>query len=168
MPIKLSDITDPLYRGVDKAKEFVADKTGYNRFMATAQRAGDAASEAFSGQSWDNSQRNAARHSMWMAMQANDMGGGPIARGAAKGIGYLHEGLGLVSGDNLTAAGARDMRHDLNNNAVGLNTLADINAQGPVSEQQIIDTLIEKARQSKRVSAPSVLGQNVGVLTRGQ
>lgn len=141
---------------------------GYNRFMKIADTASGAADKAFPGQDWDNTQRNAARHSIWTALMANELGGGPIARGVAKGVGYANEGIGLLNGSNLTANGARDMRHDLNNNAVGLNTLADLNKSGPVTEDDIIRALILKAQQSKRVPAPSVLAPDVGALTRGQ
>lgn len=99
---------------------------------------------------------------------AKQLGGGPLARGAAKGAGYANELIGVLNGDNLTAFGARDMRHDLNNNAVGLNTLQDLLAKGPATDQQVINALLTKAQQSKRVSAPSVLAPDVGYLTRGQ
>jgi hypothetical protein len=164
MPIRLSDLLDKLPDVPEPVKEY----SGWNKFMELNDKASKASGDAFPGQDWDNTQRNAARHSIWMGLIANQLGGGPIARTAAKGLGYANEAIGLVNGQNTTREGAIDMRHDLNNNAVGLNTLADLNAQGPVSEQQIIDALIQKAKQSQRVSAPSVLAPDVGVLTRGQ
>jgi len=154
---KMSDL-------VNQAKSSLSN----NRFMDLADQAEKASRTAFPGQGWDEGQRNAARHSIWMSLLANEMGGGAIARGAAKGIGYANEGIGLVNGNNLTISGAKDMRHDLNNNAVGLNTLADLNTQGQPTQQQIIDALLEKARQSKIVRAPSVLSPDIGVLSRGE
>jgi hypothetical protein len=164
----LKDLADGAYALPGKIKSGISRLSGYDKFMNLADMASQSSREAFPGQEWDNTQRNAARHSIWTALMANQMGGGPIARGVARGVGYANEGIGLLNGDNLTRTGAIDMRHDLNNNAVGLNTLADLNKQGPATEQQIIAALLEKARRSMLVSAPSVFERDVGELTRGQ
>lgn len=87
----------------------------------------------FPDQNWDNSQRNALRHSMWIGGMAKAMGAGPDspylsipAQALAKGIGYANEGATYLM--NLSGYGGapasdvtyrRDTLHDLNNNAVG-------------------------------------------------
>lgn len=169
---RISDLANSagssIKNGVNSAKQKLVDATGYTKLNEIAQLASDAADKEFPNQKWDNTQRNAARHAIWMALTADQLGGGSIARGVTKGLGYAHEGMGILTGDNLTNAGAVDMRHDLNNNAVGLNTLADLNSKGQPTRQQIIDALLEKARQSKIVRAPSVLAPDIGVLSRGE
>jgi hypothetical protein len=140
--------------------------SGTDRFFEIADKASNSSREAFPGQDWDNSQRNAARHSIWTALMANQLGGGPIARGVAKGVGYLNEGIGLVNASNLTKAGSEDMRHDLNNNAVGLNTLATMRDTNPaVTDDQIIETLLRKAREAKFGPAPPALAPAESRLT---
>ncbi len=99
--------------------------------MAPAYRAGDLSREAFPEQEWDNTQRNALRHSLWVGSLAKAMGASPdnpvrtpIAQGFAKLAGYGHEALSgfnaLRQGQDIFSADRlRDTGHDLNNNAVG-------------------------------------------------
>ena len=98
--------------------------------MQPAHRASKASQAMYPGQDWDNSQRNALRHSMWIGGMAQAMGAGPdnpirtpLAQVAAKGLGVAHEGISNAydwwEGKAPTPAQSRDTRHDLNNNAIG-------------------------------------------------
>lgn len=101
-----------------------------DHLMQPANRASAASKDVFPKQDWDNTQRNALRHSLWVGGMAKAMGAGPdspvltpLAQTAAKGFGYLHEGISnthdMFTGQTRPIAHARDTRHDLNNNAVG-------------------------------------------------
>lgn len=98
--------------------------------MQPAERASIASRDAFPGQPWDGSQRNALRHSLWVGGMAQAMGAGsdhpfisPFAQAVAQDAGYAHEGISnafdWMQGKNQDMFHSRDTLHDLNNNAVG-------------------------------------------------
>jgi len=142
---------------------------GTSGMLEDADTATGAAQGAFPGQDWDNSQYNAARHALWTALMAKRMGGGGIGQGVAKGVGYANELAGLLTGGNLTQPGAQDMRHDLNNNEVGLQTLRELQGQGKGEDQSaLIQAILQKAAQAKTELPPNALAPAQPYLTRGQ
>lgn len=103
----------------------LADKAKEKLIYDAADRASEASGLQFKGQGWDNTQRNALRHSMWVGGVARALGASPdnpirtpLAQGIARGLGYANELPTLFKLGN--SAQVRDTLHDLNNNAVGL------------------------------------------------
>ncbi len=131
-------------------------------FMAPANRASQFSQATFPGQDWDNSQRNALRHSLWIGGVAQAMGAGPdnpvltpVAQVAAKGLGYIHEGLSnswdafknAHQGDG--GLHDQDTRHDLNANAVGAEMAGY--AKTPEELQRVLANMAVTARQGAPV-----------------
>lgn len=132
------------------------------QLMQPAYRAGELSQQAFPNQAWDNTQRNALRHSSWMGGVAKALGASPdnpvrtpIAQGLAKLAGYGHEAVSalddLKEGKQPFSANAwRDTQHDWNNNAVGI----DVAGRTKSTEEmnQVLTQLALNARQGKPVS----------------
>ena len=107
-----------------------AIKLAARPIMKPAYRASKLSQDVFPNQEWDNSQRNALRHSAWIGGLAQAMGASPdnpirtpIAQTIAKGLGYGHELVSALddyrTGKVAGPAQKRDTLHDLNNNAIG-------------------------------------------------
>lgn len=149
-------------------RDYPSQKVGDLMDSLGANKASSAAIGKYPKQGWDEAEQNAARHAIWMALMANKLGGGDVARAAATGVGYANELIGLLKGENLTPAGAIDMRHDLNNNAVGLRTLESLRRVhgNKVTDDQIIGAILRKSESTIPVQSPSVFSQPLPYLTK--
>lgn len=124
-------------------------------------RASDIAEQYFPGSARDASTKNAFRHALGTGMLTQELGGGPVGAGLAKGIGYLWEGLGAANlGDPRYR---QDALHDLNANAVGART-----AMSTRNQAELIESLRKMALQSVPVQAPGVFERSPGYMTRSE
>ena len=133
-----------------------------DKFGRLPEQADHIAESMFPGSARDSSTKNAFRHALGTGMLAQELGGGPVAATAAKGAGYLWEGLGAL--DRLRYAnegGRQDMLHDLNANAVGASV-----AQRTGSQAELVEALRQMALQSVPSKPPSAFAPSPGYLTR--
>lgn len=145
MPGALSQLGDFLSQlrtqATDKAMEMLV-----NPYADPAAKISQA---QFPGQDWDNTQRNALRHALWIGGTARALGASPdnpvrtpIAQGLARILGYTNELPTLGQLDN--PAQIRDTLHDLNNNAVGLSV-----AGSAKTDEEFRRILIAKAMSAR-------------------
>lgn len=137
-------------------------------------QASNQAEQIIPGQAWNETQFNALRHSLGAAEVAQALGAtqggirGTLAGLATKGLGYGWEsldGFGLMDGE------ARDTKHDLNNNAVGIQMAQQIGNQGgsPADQQAaVIQALTKAALASRLQDPPGFFQPSVGYLTRSK
>lgn len=108
----------------------------------------------------DHGTGNAFRHALGTGMLAQEFGGGPVAAAAAKGIGYLWEGLNPKA--LVTSAKHRsDTLNDLNANALGATVARQTN-----NNQELIEALKKMALQSVPSQAPGFFSPSPGYMTR--
>ena len=107
-----ADLVKPVQDG------YQAAMAKYGRLQTLTGRADDIADREFPNSARDASTKNAFRHSLGTGMLAQELGGGPIAAGAAKAVGLGWEALGALGLPGNKAA-QQDTLHDLNANAVG-------------------------------------------------
>lgn len=117
------------------------------------------AEERFPGSARDSSTKNAFRHALGTGMLAQELGGGPVGAGLAKGAGYLWEALGAANWGN--PAYRQDTLHDLNANAVGART-----AMQTKNPEELANALYRMALWSVPSNPPNVYERSPGYLTR--
>ena len=131
------------------------------RYMQLPAKADAIAEERFPGSARDNSTKNAFRHALGTGMLAQELCGGPVGAGLAKGAGYLWEALGASQWGN--PAYRQDTLHDLNANAVGARMATQ------TKDAEALARVLEKmALQSVPVKAPGVFERSPGYLTRSE
>ena len=134
--------------------------------MAALQRYGNLPAQAsyiadkeFPDSARDSSTKNAFRHALGTGMLAQELGGGPVGAGLAKGVGYLWEGLGI---SNLGDPKYRqDTLHDLNANALGART-----AMSTSNQEDLISALRRMAVQAVHSQPPGVFSRSSGYMTK--
>lgn len=130
--------------------------------LAIPEQADNIASKEFpyDATARDSSTGNAFRHALGTGMLAQKMGGGAMGAAAAKGIGYLWEGLGAK--DLVTSQAHRtDTLHDLNANAIGAQV-----AQQTGNNTELIQALKRMALESVPAQPPGAFSSSPGYLTR--
>lgn len=130
-------------------------------YAAIPEQADAIAEQTFPGSARDASVKNAFRHALGTGMLTQRLGGGPVAAGVAKAIGYGWEGMGLLDGSVKRPAWREDSLHDLNANAIGART-----AQGVQDLPGLVQALKAMALQSAPVAPPGVFEPSPGYLTR--
>ena len=132
-----------------------------SRFGQIPSEASDIADQNFPNSARDASTKNAFRHALGTGLMAQEMGGGVVGATAAKGLGYLWEGFGLVDPSKLKKDWASgDIKHDLNANALGAQA-----AQGR-DKPSLIEALKQMAEQSQVRQPPGVFQSSPGYMTR--
>lgn len=114
-------------------------------------KAVDASEEAFPGQPWDSSQKNALRHSLATGLWTQRLGGTWLSGKAAQLMGQVWEATSpKLYGDD--TAHKTDTLHDLNNNAVGAQA-----GQRTVNEESLINALTRMVKEAKAEVPPKFL-----------
>lgn len=158
----------PEYRGNPLWSEFknITSKAG-DQVVAKMERIGNLTSQAdaiaeanFPDSARDASTKNAFRHALGTGMLTQELGGNAVSALAAKGAGYLWEGLGAA--DLWSSKDYReDAKHDLNANAVGAKVATKV-----ANQQELVEALKRLANDSVVMPAPSVFSASKGRLTR--
>ncbi len=132
-----------------------------SKFGQIPAQASDIAEQNFPNSARDASTKNAFRHALGTGMMAHELGGGQLGAAAAKGLGYLWEGFGVVDPDKMKSDwNTGDIKHDLNANALGAK--ASIGS----SQVELINALRSMAQQSRVQQPPGPFEQSPGYLTR--
>lgn len=129
-------------------------------YGAIPERADNIAEQMFPGSARDSSTKNAFRHALGTGMLTQELGGGPVAAGMAKGAGYLWEGLGAMKFID-DPKYRQDTLHDLNANALGART-----AMSTANQEELVKALQGMALRSVPTSAPGVFERSPGYMTR--
>ena len=133
--------------------------TALQKYGQIPEQADRIAEETFPGSARDSSVKNAFRHALGTGMLAQELGGGPVGAGLAKGAGYLWEGLGAMKFIDDPKHRA-DTLHDLNANALGVRT-----AMSTGTQEELVKALQQMALRSVPVQAPGVFSRSPGYLT---
>ena len=130
-----------------------------DRYGKIPGRADAIAEELFPGSARDSSTKNSFRHALGTGMLTQELGGGPVGAGLAKGAGYLWEALGASGwGDPKVRA---DTLHDLNANALGARKAMSTNNQA-----ELVKALHDMAIQGVPANPPGIFERSPGYLTR--
>jgi len=129
---------------------------------STGRRADAIAEREYPDSARDASTKNAFRHALGTGMLAKELGGGWFGSTAAKGAGYLWEGMGAL--DFLNSEDHRnDTRHDLNANALGAAIAIDNDTQ-----ERLVNRLKAMADRARTTEPPSVFETSRGYMTRSE
>lgn len=123
-------------------------------------RADQIAEEQFPDSARDASRKNAFRHALGTGMLTQKLGGNALSAAAAKGIGYVWEGLGHKKYRD-DPEYRTDTRHDLNANAIGAREAMESETQ-----ERMIQRLKTLADASRKESPPLLYEASPGYLTQ--
>ena len=133
--------------------------TRLSQFGKIPERADAIAERNFPGSARDSSVKNGFRHALGTGLLAQELGGGHIGAGLAKGAGYLWEALGASNwGDPKYR---QDVKHDLNANAVGAKA-----AKSTKNAAELEEILRRAALTGAPVNPPGFFESSPGYLTR--
>lgn len=136
--------------------------THLKRFGEIPGEADQIADANFPGSARDASAKNAFRHALGTGMIAQQLGGGVLGAAAAKGAGYLWEGMGAMDPKKMAKDWrSGDIKHDLNANALGARAAMETQSQA-----ELIELLKRMGQQSVNREPPGIFERSPGYMTR--